>query len=299
MKSFLEFLTESVIDPENDTLDPLIFENPEENRYPKILESVRQQILMLVKEFEYMVQIEDVWIKGSILTKNYSPRSDIDVTIITKSEGSMDDDDTWDYTKAMSGKNAGLSNHPINFFINFIKTKKDLKNIIDNFDNIYSLMKNSWLKKTKDYSVDVDKYMNSFKDSISNIDLETMSLRRDLIDFNSIKKFPKGMNKKLKAMAEKKLKSIETSIKRMISDADKTKKGRLMVFKKPISLTELNKIRSKNTLPENVIFKLAERYYYFELIKELDKILDNNKIEDEDVIDIQDALENFFSKTEA
>ena len=299
MRTFLEFLAESVIDPENDTLDPLIFENPEQTRYPQMLESVRQQIYVLANEFKTIVEIDDIWVKGSILTKNYTPRADIDVTIITHSEGSLDDDKTWDFVKSMSGKNAGLSNHPINFFINFIKTKKDLEEIKQNFDNIYSIVQNKWLKKTKDYSVDVDKYMDSFKDSISSIDLDTMELRRNIIDFNSLRKFPKTMGAKLKDVANKKLKNIEAAIKRMIGKADETKKGRFMAFKKPLTLSELKKLKSKNALPENIIFKLTERYYYFELIKELDKILDNNKLKGDDVIDVQDALEDFFDKTDA
>lgn len=296
--SFLEYLNESVIDPKNETLDPLIFIEPEKSSFPKINDAVKSQIMLIAEEFKSIVEIDDVWIKGSILTKNYTPRSDIDVTIITHSDGSLDDDKTWDFVKAHSGTFARNTQHPINFFINFVKTIKDIKEILMNFDNVYSVTKDTWVKKTKDYSVDVSKYLDKFKNSIAEIDLNTMQLRRDLIDFNALKKNSKKMNKQLRDNADKALKNIERSIKTMISKADETKKGRLMAFKRPMTIAELKKIKSKNTLPENVIYKLTERYYYFELIKTLDDILDNNKLDNDDVIDIQDALQGFFKKTE-
>lgn len=300
MKSFLDFLiTESVIDPEMETLDPLVFVDVENTRYPQMQDSIRQQILMLAKEFETQnIEIEDILVKGSILTKNYTPRTDIDVTIITKSEDRSEDDEMWDFIKLMSGKNAIGTAHPINFFVNFIKTQKDLDKIMLNFDNVYSVVSDKWIKKTKDYSVDIEKYLKKFKDSISEVDLNTMELRRDIIDYNALKKLPKKMGSKLKSKVEAKLKNIETTIKRMISELDKTKKGRMMAFKRPLTLKEIKAIKSKNTLPENVIFKFTERYYYFELMKELDTILDKNKLEGDDVLDVQDALTDFFDKTE-
>ena len=45
---------------------------------------------------------------------------------------------------------------------------------------------------------------------------------------------------------------------------------------------ELTKYGTKNVLPENVIFKLLERYYYLRFMRELKILIDDNKIDTEE-----------------
>ena len=66
-------------------------------------------------------------------------------------------------------------------------------------------------------------------------------------------------------------------------------------FAKPMTPAELRKIKAKNALPENVIYKLFEYYWYWELINDLKKILESNDVK-EIVNKTEDALDKFMDK---
>lgn len=295
MKSFLEFLNESVIDPKNKTLDPMIFDLSDGDSRPKILPLVKTQIMNMVEAFKQFVEVTGVHVTGSILTKSYGNSSDIDVTIVTPTKEKEDDSGFWDFFKTMNGKCAGQSTHPINFYMVFAKTKKDMEKTFQAKDNIYDLVEDKWIKKTRDYTIDVNKYMDDFQDQIKSIDLETMEIRRNLIDMAALKRLPKSMAKQIKQKCETKIKYIERSIKNIIMEYDKIHERRQLAFQKPMSLAQIKKIKSKNTLPENVIYKLAEHYLYWDFVNKLQDIIKDDKVDKDDIVDIKDALSDLMT----
>ena len=56
----------------------------------------------------------------------------------------------------------------------------------------------------------------------------------------------------------------------------------------------LEEYGKKNRLPENVTYKLLERYYYFDFIKKLKDIIHDGDIDDGAVKDIKDAGKEFW-----
>ena len=72
-------ISESVIDPKVKNFDKLIFANPEDKK-PILLDAIRQQILIGANNFlTYVKDIKNIYLVGSILTKHYSEKADIDV----------------------------------------------------------------------------------------------------------------------------------------------------------------------------------------------------------------------------
>ena len=78
-------------------------------------------------------------------------------------------------------------------------------------------------------------------------------------------------------------------------------KKRKKAFIRPMTPEEIQQYKSKNFLPENIIHKMLERYYYWDFIKKLEDILDDKEIlEPEDiesirVINKNACLKNFES----
>lgn len=293
-------ISESVIDPKVKNFDKLIFANPEDKK-PILLDAIRQQILIGANNFlTYVKDIKNIYLVGSILTKHYSEKADIDVNLeIPFPEKDFEDNDAlWSFFEASNGKLAGQSLHPINYYLKFIpKQKKSFEEKYADFDNVYDIISNKWKKQTKDVSVNVDKYLDEFNSAIKEIDLATMELRRDLIDIKKLKIFKNGEIEDLNKKVQKKLDKITKDIEKIINAKDEIHKNRQIAFKKPLSPSQLKKYKSKNQLPENVIYKLAEYYYIWELAENLRSIIEEtNSVEKEDIIDIKDALEEFMTK---
>lgn len=293
-------ILESVIDPKIKNYDKLIFENPEDNK-PTLLEPIRQQILNGANNFlTFVKKIKNIYLVGSILTKHYSEKADIDVNIeIPFDEKEFEDNAAlWEYFKNANGRMAGQSLHPINYYLKFIpKQKLSFDEKYADFENVYDIISNQWKKQTKDVSINVDKYLDEFNEAIKDIDLATMELRRDLIDVKKLKSFKNGEIENLNKKVSKKLEKIKKDIEKIINAKDDIHKNRQLAFKKPLSLSKLKQYKSKNQLPENVIYKLAEYYYIWELAESLREVIEENaKIDAEDIIDIKDALEEYITK---
>ena len=61
-----------------------------------------------------------------------------------------------------------------------------------------------------------------------------------------------------------------------------------------MSLKEIRKYGKKSKLPENVIYKMLERYYYFDFIKALKKIIEKDNINSKDVKKIKQLGKDFW-----
>ena len=296
--NFLQFISESVIDIPHKTLDKKVFTDDLSDE-PKLVNSIKQQVLMGLDEFRQIAMINKAYIVGSILTRRYNDDSDIDVTM------EVDPDTTDEITKSklmelvrnLSGKLAGQSSHPINYHVTFVEPGKDISG---QFENIYDFENDRWLKKTPEYTTDVNSYMQEFAKKVSSLDLAAMQIRRDIIDINILKKLDKDQVENLKQMVEAKLWEIQKAIAMMATTREEMHKLRRIAFERPLTPEELNKIKSRQELPENIIYKLMERYYYWALIDELKKIAGpDQEIKTTDVADVEKAIEDFTKRAKA
>ena len=177
--SFRQFLNESILDPKMKTLDPMIFDDVSK-KYPKIRKEIVNQILVYAQQFSQVGPIMKIYIIGSILTKHYTPNSDIDVTILMPNETAFTDEISG-IIKSLNGKPAIGTGHPINFYVDTIGGFNE-----DRADNIYDILTDTWIKTTENYDVDAEEFMNEFIDKVSKLDLNAAQIRRDLIDIKKI-----------------------------------------------------------------------------------------------------------------
>lgn len=295
MISALDYFKESILDPIKPTLDPNIF-HADANGTMVLNDIVNAQIKSDIEKFNSIVPCVDTNIVGSILTKNYNERSDIDVNII------YDKEDVDPITvnrlmillRSLNGRLMTGTRHPVNYYL-FFSNGEDYS---DRFDGIYDFLSNKWIKQPTPTTFKIDKYLNKFIDTISTIDVTTMAIRRDLIDIQELQKeLTSDDIKNIKERLQGKVFEVEEKIKSLVASEEIIKKARRAAFNKPLTKDELNRLKSKNLLPENIIFKLLEKYYYLQFINKLNEILGDGLSMD-NVDKLKDITDDFFTDSE-
>lgn len=112
MKTFLEFLKESIIDPHHQRLDQTIFQS---DSPPRLKPLVKAQIQRGIANLESYagIKVLDYRMIGSILTHRYADDSDLDINVLI--DGSFNN-----AVKAatnLSGKPVPGTRHVINFHV--------------------------------------------------------------------------------------------------------------------------------------------------------------------------------------
>ncbi len=289
MKKFSEFIKESAITIPRNTLDPNVFMF--EDGHPPILnQAIKAQIINDVHNIERLLPVKDYYIVGSILTRMYSANSDIDVTMEVYKE---DVDDVvqvkiLSIIKDMNGKLATGTQHPINYYVTMDEYDEN------NFDGVYDLVNERWRKEPKFFEINLQNYVSNFQNAISNIDLTTAQLRRDVIDFEEFSKLPEGDVHNLKQILQSKLYEINRGIENLVGAKKLISHSRKDAFARALTPEEILKYKSKNALPENVIYKLLQKYYYFDFISRLEKLLGKDKTISQDEVKAVKAAEDKF-----
>lgn len=294
MKNFYEYISESILSAPKKTLDKTVF-NQDTTDDPVLRHSIKQQIGMALQTIERMVPVEKAYVVGSILTKKYDDNSDIDITVeVDKSNVSDEDYERLIASlKSINGKMAADTRHPINYYIALIDSGEDIS---DRFDGIYNLVKDKWEKKPKDIAFNVEQYVSEFQQKVQGLDLATAQIRRNIIDLNELKSYDKNEVSNIKNLIQSKLYEIEQKMVAMTTTKEELRQLRKMAFGKPMTPAELSKLKTKNALPENVIYKMLEKYYYLDFIAQLDEILGKDEeITTKDVPKIKNALDDFYN----
>ena len=279
-------LQESVVSLSKEDLDPGVF-NAKENGSPVLRDSIKIQILKDVDQIRMVLPVVNFVIIGSILTKNYDRHTDIDVTVQVDAE-LVDDISTAEVMhllKQLNGNLAADTQHPINYYI--------ITHDIDESkaEAIYDIVNEKWLKTPRAYEPDVEKWSAKFQETLKTIDIATGALRRDLIDLSEIRSLDTKNMKYLRFMMKQKLSQIEELINQLIGTYRDVRVSRHLAFDRFLTPQELQIYGSRNHLPENILYKLLEKYYYIQFIKKLEHILDErNELELSDVPKVRKAM---------
>lgn len=282
-----DILHESVIDIPRNSLDPTVFQFPDGGA-PIMHPIIKTQIMANIDKFRPLVPVVKYFVVGSILTKNYTPHSDIDVNVQIDPPNDRIVESIFDLLKNINGKLAAGTTHPINFYA--ITKDYDL----DKTDAAYDVANESWIKEPKNVGVDVDDYMNNFKTAVGSIDFTAAELRRDIIDLETLQSFDEGQVQDLSGRVDAKIKEIESGIESIVSSYSSLRTLRKTAFEKDMSPAELRKYGKKNKLPENVIYKLIERYYYFDFMRKLKEIIADKKVTPKEIKKIKNAGRNLW-----
>lgn len=293
--NFSEYLKESAIDIPRNSLDPDVF-TFNEGQPPTLKESIKGQIMQDIEKIGRVTIVNTFYIIGSILTKQYSQDSDIDVNVEVFKEDS--DDLTFSrllsVLKDINGKLAIGTKHPINYYI--MTDEYDLSKT----NGAYDVLSQKWIKEPKEFSNNIQNYFNNFASTVSNIDLTTSELRRDIIDLEYLKGLKEDDVKHLKQMIKSKIYEINSSINYLIDFKRNFKKVRKYDYNRPMTPHEIEQFSSKNTLPTEVTYKLLQKYYYWDFINKLEEIVaDKENLSDTDINSIKKAEKRLWGIKES
>ena len=293
MKTFGSFY-ESVVDEPRRTYAKDVFDRANTTN-PRLKKSVKDAILKGMKAFEGIAPVLRYRIIGGILTKQYNEESDIDVNVFFDVPAGQRETVHKKLRKMaakVNGKNSPGTKHPINYFVLVSDEAYDLANQMA--DNVYDLEKDEFEKRSTVRPIDLDDYMTDFQDRVSKVDILTGELRRDVIDYVSLKKMSRKEVANLESKVKNKLKEIENDIEGLVSSHKEIRSERMAGFMQKLTPEKLRKYGSQNALPKNVIYKLMEKYYYLQFFIQLEKIIgDDGKLSAKEADKVVAATKEF------
>ena len=277
-------MNESVIDPTREDLDLKVFDVIDDQLIIK--PAIKDQILRLVERIG--IPVSNVYIKGSILSRQWLPQTDIDVLIETDEDMS---DDYYERLKneikeLYNGIKARGTDHPLEFYV--VRGTFDASRA----DGLYDLINDRWIKGPYDLEVNPDEYLDKFEKTVHEIDLAKDELERDLIDYQILKSLRGEQIAHLEQRIQDKIDEINDSIETLVAQYQRLSDLRDHAFSKDLTPDEIREYGSKKALPDNVIFKLLQRYHYIKLMQELKKIIkQHGKLEtDQEIQKVQQLV---------
>jgi len=297
MKTFSDFIKESVVDIPRANLDPTVFEFPDNDGEPFLRHPIKRQILRDMDDFIDIVPIKRFYIVGSILTKFYGENSDIDVNIDIYKD---DVDDLMqakliEIIRRLNGKLAANTTHPINYYIVLGDVNES------DFDGMYDVQTDKWIKIPENVETNISEYLHNFNKIIAKVDLTIAQINRDIIDYDTLSQFDDKEIRDIHTILSHKLYEISDKVETLVDIKNTINRQRKKAFKRPMTPDEIQKYKDKNHLPENIIEKLLQKYYYWDFIKKLEKIitgkesLTSDDIEDIKAISKDNCVQTFES----
>ena len=289
MKTFKE----SIIDIPRRTYAPKVFDDADTPN-PTIKDSVKKQIQNQLKEFESEYPILKVSLIGSILTKRYRNDADLDLNVLFDVPAEKQEEERTRLSKKylsannpdnIQGKLIPGSEHPINYY--FITDKETYDDQNKKADAVFDIENNKFIKRPEDFTFDVKLYINDFEKKVQELDVIKGELKRDIIDYRELEELEPNDILNLQDRINDKLEEIEDSIKSIIKVGDGVDADRRAAFDKDMSPDEIQKFGIKNRLPKNVIYKMLEKYHYLNFYKKCKKILDDGKVSDKEIDDLE------------
>lgn len=283
-------LTESVSTIGRDDLDPAVFQ-PNAEGIPVLRDSVRIQILKDIDEIRYILPVTTFFMVGDILTRNYerSTPIDISVQVDTQLVDSISVADMLHLLKRLNGRMAADTMHPINYYI----TTQDFDDT--QVEAVYDIVNTRWLKAPQRYNTDVEKIIYDFYEALSTIDNSSGVIQHDVIDIETLKELETKDLKRLRVLMKEKLYQIESLLRNIVSTQRNPGKLQKVPFELYTTPEEIHLYGVQNHLPENIIRKLFEKYYYQKFIERIEKVLDErNELELSDEPSVNKLMSNIW-----
>lgn len=283
-------LAESVSTIGRDDLDPAVFQ-PNAEGVPVLRDSVRIQILKDIDEIRYILPVTTFFMVGDILTRNYerSTPIDISVQVDTQLVDSISVADMLHLLKRLNGRMAADTTHPINYYI----TTQDFDDT--QIEAVYDIVNTRWLKAPQRYNTDVEKLVYDFYEALSTIDNNSGVIQHDIIDVETLKELETKDLKRLRMLMKAKLYQVESLLRNIVSTYRNPGKLQNIPFELYATPEEIHLYGVQNHLPENVIRKLFEKYYYQKFIERIEKVLDErNELELSDAPSVNKLMSNIW-----
>ena len=293
MKTPKKTFKESIIDIPRKTYAQAVFDEADTNN-PKMKPSVKALIDKQIEMFEKEYPVVKVGLIGSILTKRYRADADLDLNVLFDVPKEKREEERTRLSKkylsaaspdSIQGKNIPGTKHPINYyFITDIQTYNDQEK---KADAVFDIEDNKFVKRPEDFTFDKSMYLKDFERKVQEIDIVKGELKRDIIDYRELEELSPDDILNLQELINEKLEEIEDSIKDIIKIGDGVDADRRAAFDKDMSPDEIRQYGIKNRLPKNVVYKMLEKYHYLKFYKKCKKILDDGKVSDKEIDDLE------------
>ena len=286
---------ESIVDYPREGLDRSVW-SASKGDTARLKGDIRKKILKVLSKYK-KVNLKDIAdeirVVGSICTNQYNDDADIDVHIVPDfnklpKDISREDlqSDIFKFFRDEVVEYVGK--HPIEIYLQ-LNPAQDMMS-----DGVYDLLNNKWVKGPKITSPSFDPYerYKSIIDDVAGVvgDVDKLfgELKRDVIDYNVIRdaigRLPKDVKSKVLDRLKSKLSEIESDVDELM----KTKKEWLLRRKHSSSPTTPDQALSDIELArkwenENALFKLIDRYQYLRIIKDMERMMEDDEIDDKEI----------------
>jgi hypothetical protein len=260
-------LKESIIDPTRDALDFKVFKHKSEQSQPILREDVRGYLLGLAKQFSHYGSVTGAYIVGSILSYQWLPTSDLDLHIVMAA-GEEAIQRAFDDPQRKVGFLPG-TRHDIQIYI------EPDELAIDHYDGVYDLIAAEWVKGPYDESVDAEAFLTIYRDFIKQLDISVGELKRDLIDYEILRELEPPDLSRISDRTKIKLQEINGELRWLSGARSIIRALRDRAFRTPLTPTQIKELGSHQQVPENILYKLLERYEYMKLLNAVSTAVDN------------------------
>jgi hypothetical protein len=269
MKTYLEYLSESIIDPHHERLSPDVFESESPARLKPL---VRAQIQRGIHHIETHagVKVLDYRLIGSILTHRYSDESDLDINVLIQG----DLNNAVKVVSQLSGKPIPGSPYVVNFHVLNQKAVWDAANT--DADGVFNVEENKFERVPKDLPFDVTLYWKDFTRIASTITRLSQKLKELVLDYESLRKANPDELKHLRKLTLQKVRSLKKTAASLVDIYKIIRTYRDKVFAHELTQKDIIQYGEKNRMPANVIYKLLEKYHYLKLLHSIADIIGND-----------------------
>lgn len=261
-------IKESILDEPQKEMDQKIWEGVPPRLKQEVFVQIANGLLFLGED----APITKLIVAGSLTGLRWTEDSDLDVTVILDvSEEELEE--LKSKLPEVNGEFAAGTKHPINYFL----MNKDPG--LDRFDSAYEPLSKEWLKPPKTEGISVADVYDKFKSLFKKIDVEKEEAKRSIVDI-------KLLEKALENSADPRM--VAEKIVQRIQDLDKSVGDLAQTFKKvhkdrDKAFADYEKAgggpESPNLQPENIKYKMLERYHYLDFLKQLYKLMKKDGVE--------------------
>lgn len=285
---------------------------------PRLQPSVRNTIRLYVGNIKEYLPVSGVKIVGPCLSMVHAP--DCPVEVMIEVEDRLAIDPVAGSSKMLAAykdisliQNTPLPSNPhtLRFLIVNTPEKKDgedtskaYEKAYEHYEDVYDVEADGWIKhdslKTYDseseMKADVDKFLNDLSRRVAVIDLKVSDASNGIADVEELKqRFKARQLPELKKQLEAKLAQIEADVKTILKRYERLNKARASEYK-TADAKKLATLAKNAELPDDIVYRLLERYYYVELSQKLNEILDGGPVTADSVVDLKTVFDNFLSK---
>jgi len=259
---------------------------------------IKNQILDYLKKYpgeDLIAAAERILVVGSIGSNQASETSDIDIHITPKDMSEWSDEQKKKDVVQFYGASENIEyvgEHPLEVYIQMdAELDTGFKSTA-----AYDLNTDEWLvgPGVQDDSFDPYEFyaslLGDLKDDLGDTDAVMAELKRDVVDYDviqaAVQKLPEEQKQAVLSKMKSKLEEIEDGIRELAKDREEF--GEIRHGDIDQAKSDLDK--TKEWQDRNAKFKFIQRYGYLKTISNLEKLLDDNKIDDEEINRMKDVL---------